>query len=95
MVIGYEVENLSHRAEQNFSIVNIDYEFALQRVVHVDAGPDVGSPVIMLPVRFESKWNAFPTLRVDSKLTCFYSLNRAPTHFAMRFRSTCGSCCKW
>ena len=29
MVIGYEVENLSHRAEQNFSIVNIDYEFAL------------------------------------------------------------------
>ena len=52
--------------QEVLSIVNVDIEFPLQGIVHVDASLDADLIVLTVPVCFVSNWYSIPSIWVKS-----------------------------
>ena len=48
-----------------FTIVDINVEFSLNRVMHLHAGANVHLAYFSVPVSLESDWYSFPSVRIN------------------------------
>ena len=72
-----EVEDSFNAVQEVLSVVDIEVEFSLNRVVDKDASLDIDLVTLGIPRGLEGNWNSLPPVRIDFPKSLSYASNHS------------------